>query len=204
VIAKTSSGRSFRALGAYLIHGRDGSEENRAAWSTGRNLGTDDPELAAPLMQATAAQNPRVAYPVYHLTIAFDPGDQITRENVERVADRVWKELGLSEHQALMVAHHDREHAHVHIMVNRVHPDTLRAWERWQDRPIIERVLRAEEQALGLRAVPGRPHQLDDQQRREREGRTRSERAESDPASKELFAESEGASRRIPRSANVG
>jgi hypothetical protein len=182
VIAKTSSGRSFRALGAYLIHGRDGSEENRAAWSTGRNLGTDDPELAAPLMQATAAQNPRVAYPVYHLTIAFDPGDQVTRENVERVADRALKELGLSEHQALMVAH-------VHIMVNRVHPDTLRAWERWQDRPIIERVLRAEEQALGLRAVPGRLHQLDDQHRREREGLTPHERAESGPTSKELFAE---------------
>jgi hypothetical protein len=44
----------------------------------------------------------------------------------------------------------------VHIVVNRVHPDTGRAWERWQDRPRIEKELRTMERELGLRQVPGR------------------------------------------------
>lgn len=156
MIAVTSSGRSFRALATYLRRGRSGEEWDRVAWSGARNLPTDDPELAATLMRATAEQNTRVTLPVYHLAISFDPHDVVTRAQMEQVADAVLQRLGLAEHQAVLVAHQDREHAHVHLLVNRVHPETGKAWERWKDRPIIERVLREQEQALGLRAVNGR------------------------------------------------
>ncbi|HWI89034.1 MAG TPA: relaxase/mobilization nuclease domain-containing protein [Sphingomicrobium sp.] len=156
MIAKTSSGRRFAALGDYLARGRSGTETDRVAWTASRNLGTDDPQLAAALMQATARQSAAVQTPVYHLTISFDPGDRVTPEQIQAVADRVLRDLGLAAHQALMVAHNDRVHAHVHIMVNRVHPETGVAWERWKDRPVIERALREEERALGLREVAGR------------------------------------------------
>jgi hypothetical protein len=161
--AATSSGKSFRALAVYLVRGRSGRENDRVAWIESRNLGTDDPEVAAALMRATAAQSVRVEQPVYHLSISFDARDPVTREQMRQVADRVLDELGLREHQALIVAHRDQEHPHVHIMVNRVHPETGLAWERWQDWPTIERVLREQERALGLREVPGRLHQLDGQ-----------------------------------------
>lgn len=156
MIANTSSGRRFASLADYLVHGRSGIETERVAWTASRNLGTDDPELAAALMQATARQSVAVQVPVYHLTISFDPQDQVTPEQIRSVADHLLHDLGLSEHQALMVAHKDRAHAHVHVMVNRIHPETGVAWERWRDRPVIERALRAEERALGLREVPGR------------------------------------------------
>ncbi len=137
MIATTSSGRRFGVLARYLMHGRDGTDTERVAWTVGRNLGTDDPELAAALMQATADGNARVEIPVYHLTISFDPADPVSPERMQQVADRVLAELGLREHQTLMVAHGDRAHPHVHCMVNRVHPDTEKAWERWQgDRPL--------------------------------------------------------------------
>ena len=161
MIANTSSGRRFAPLARYLISGRSGTETDRIAWTAGRNLGTDDPELAAPLMQATARQSALVQVPVYHLTISFDREDQVTPAQMQAVADRVLRDLGLSQHQALMVAHKNRQHAHVHVMVNRVHPETGVAWERWQDRPTIERALREAERAFGLRVVPGRLHQLD-------------------------------------------
>ena len=60
MIAMTSSGRRFLSLARYLLHGRSGEETERVAWTTGRNLGTDDPELAAALMQTIADQNVRV------------------------------------------------------------------------------------------------------------------------------------------------
>lgn len=161
VIANTSSGKRFGPLATYLVSGRSESETDRVAWTAGRNLGSDDPALAAPLMQATARQSVLVQSPVYHLTISFDHQDHVTPEQMQSVVDRVLRDLGLSEHQALMVAHKDREHAHVHVMLNRVHPDTGVAWERWQDRPTIERALREEEQARGLRSVPGRLHQVE-------------------------------------------
>lgn len=158
MIAVSSSGTGFRALAAYLVHGRTGLEEGRIGWASARNLPTTDPELAATLMRATAAQNVRVEKPVYHLALAFDPGDPVDRATMERVADRVLERLGLDGHQALVVAHRDREHPHLHILVNRVHPETGKVWDRWQDMPAIQEVLRAEERALGLRAVPGHLH----------------------------------------------
>src|SRR5207244_12761910 len=102
----------------------------RGAWAAGRNLGVDDPELAAVLMQATADDNVRVEVPVYHLTINFDPNDPVTPTEMQAVADRVLADLGLAEHQALMVAHQDRAHPHVHVMVHRVPRETGVAWER--------------------------------------------------------------------------
>jgi hypothetical protein len=104
-------------------------------------------------MRASASQNLRVKEPVYHLALSFDPRDAVSRETMERVADRVLSELKLKEHQAVIVAHGDRAHSHVHILVNRVHPRTGKVWDRWQDYPTIQRVLREEEQALGLRRV---------------------------------------------------
>lgn len=155
MIAVSSSGKSFRALAQYLISGRTGAEFDRVAWSGSRNLPTDDPELAAKIMRGTAAKSDRVEKPVYHIAISFDPGDKVDRASMERVADKVLARLGLSEYQATIVAHRDREHPHVHIFVNRVHPETGKAWERWQDQPLIQEVLRDEEASLGLRLVPG-------------------------------------------------
>jgi Relaxase/Mobilisation nuclease domain len=178
MIAVSSSGKTFRALAAYLANGRTGEEQDRVAWAAGRNLPTSDPELAATFMQATAARSDRIQKPVYHVALSFDPNDPVDRANMERVADRVLERLGLAEHQALIVAHRDRAHAHLHLLVNRVHPDTGRAWERWKDRPTIQQVLREEERALGLREVAGRLASLDRSEHqgpelpiRDREGR---------------------------------
>src|SRR5207237_8858116 len=88
VIATTSSGRRFAALAHYLLRGRSGAETERVAWTAGRNLGLDDPELAAVLMQATADANPRVDVPVYPLPINFDPNDPATPAQLPAVADR--------------------------------------------------------------------------------------------------------------------
>ena len=153
MIAVSSSGKSFRALAAYLAAGRTGEERERVAWSAARNLPTNDPELAAKFMRATAAQSNRVEKPVYHVVLSFDPAEVPDRATMERVADRVLARLGLAEHQAIIVAHRDRAHAHVHLLVNRVHPERARAWERWKDQPLIQQVLREEESALGLRRV---------------------------------------------------
>lgn len=191
MIAVSSSGRSFRALARYLVHGRSGQEHDRIEWSTGRNLPTSEPEIAAKIMRATAAQSTRVELPVYHLTISFDPRDRdrLSRATMERVADRVLDRLGLAEHQAVIVAHRDREHPHVHIMLNRVHPDTGRAWERWQDHLTIQAVLREEERALGLTIVPGRLAAVDGLAMPERTGVTSGERRHAARTGEPIFAD---------------
>ena len=107
-------------------------------------------------MEATAYQSMRVERPCYHVVVSFDFRDRPTRAQMEEVADRLLAGLALAEHQALFVSHNDRPCAHVHLMINRVHPRTRVAWERWKDRHVIEAVLREAERDFGMRVVPGR------------------------------------------------
>ena len=154
MIAVASSGSSFGRLANYLVRERmDGL--TRVAWATTRNLPTEDVQLAAYFMHATAAENVRVEKPVYHLAVSFHPGDPVTRPMMERVADRLLSELKLTAHQAVIVAHGDRGHPHMHLMINRIHPDSYRAWDRWMDWSVTQRVLREEVRALGLRQTRG-------------------------------------------------
>lgn len=156
MIGMSSSAKSFGALAHYLANGRSGNESDRVAWSASRNLPTTEPELAGKIMRATASQNLRVAQPGYHVTLSFDPGDTVDRAMMERVADRTIAALGLTGHQALIVCHRDRDHPHMHLLINRVDPETGHVWSRWHDRAVIQKVLREEEIALGLRVTPGR------------------------------------------------
>lgn len=175
MIAVSSAGERFDDLAGYLESGRARRAPERVAWSAGRNLPTNDPATAAVMMRATAAQNRRIEQPVYHLILSAPPGEQVGRARLEAIADRVLRDLGLAEHQALLVAHRDKDHPHVHVMVNRVHPETRKAWSRWQDQPTVQRALRAMEQELGLTPVPGRLYQQPGQEPPQRPRLTRGE-----------------------------
>jgi hypothetical protein len=149
-------GKGFLALYRYLVFGAAGEERDRVEWIEMRNLYTEDPALAVRFMSATAKESARTIRPVYHLTISFDPSDLVDRASMLQVADAVLARLGLSEHQCIIVAHNDTLHPHMHLMVNRVHPELLRAWENGWERVRIQQALRAQEVELGLRIVPGR------------------------------------------------
>jgi hypothetical protein len=154
VLAYQRRYKDFTWLAAYLLGPERETGPERVEWTTTRNLPTSDPELAARVMRETAGQNASTKKPVYHIMLSAAPGDPIDRAMMERMADRVLDRLGLTEHQAVLVAHLDRPHHHLHIMVNRVHPETGRAWSTWQDWAPVMAVLREEERALGLQQVP--------------------------------------------------
>lgn len=157
MIAEVTTGDGFMGLVRYLMYGpADQLDRDRVDWVESRNLPTSYPEAAARFMRATARDSPRTRKPVYHISISFDLTDRVDRATMRRVADRLLRDLGLHEHQALIVAHKDRAHAHLHIMVNRVHPERCTAWSNSWDYPRIERSLRVQEEAEGLRVVPGK------------------------------------------------
>ncbi len=153
----TSGGRGFHGLVRYLM---DGSRENpnpdRVAWAMTRNLLNDDPDLAIRTMRATASRSTRCEKPVYHLVISWRHDENPTDPMMWRVADTTLADLGLDEHQALYVAHKDTDHRHLHIVLNRIHPDSHKAWNRGKDWPKIEISLRRQAEAMGLAYVPGR------------------------------------------------
>jgi hypothetical protein len=148
--------RSFKVPVRYVVVGRDG-RQNRVAWAETYNLPTRDLELAACFMGATA--NGSVSgtrTPVYFFSVSFDIDDPVDEAMMGRVARRTLRDMGLEEHEAVVVAHKDRSHPHLHFIVNRVHPTRFVLWRKWWDYARLERSLRAQEVELGLRVVPGR------------------------------------------------
>lgn len=155
-------GKSFKGLISYLEKGKDGLQEGRMEWAEFRNLPTRDPQVAARIMAATSRLSERTEKPVYHFSVSFALDDNVTRETMRRVADSVLRDLGLEKHQAVVTSHRDTAHQHMHFAVNAVHPEKLRAWNKWQDWKRGRESLRILEKELGLRQVPN------PEQRRER------------------------------------
>lgn len=125
----------FHALARYLVSGRPGTtpNPNRVAWTYAQNLPTNEPDLAATYMQATAQLSARIRNAAYHLMIAWHERERPDAELMQTVARRTLELAGLAEHQALFMGHGDTPHRHLHILLNRVHPDTGRAWKTSQD-----------------------------------------------------------------------
>jgi hypothetical protein len=157
VIANITCGKGFKGLAAYLFKGRAGAERrDRAAWAEARNLPFADARVAPIMMRATAAQSRRVRKPAYHISLSWAEDERPGRDEMRASADRLLASLGLAEHQAMIVAHDDTRLSHMHIMVNRVHPEHGKAWQRSHDYRRVERTLRGLEQDYGRQRVPGR------------------------------------------------
>lgn len=164
-----ASGSGFRGVVNYLLLGKkDVPNPDRVAWTMAHNLLSENPDRAPALMRATANQSTRCRKPVYHLAIAWhqdeNPDDQMMRE----VGTQTLKDLSLEDHQALFIAHKDTAHKHLHIVINRVHPETAKAWSNSNDYKRIEISLRKQAEARGLPYVPGR---FNDPERFGRKGR---------------------------------
>ena len=154
MIGNPYKGRSFKGLIRYLHHGRaNDPKPHRVIWSEGRNIATTNDKVLPAIMIATAELSSGVKKPVYHLPISWPPEERLPKQVQLQVADQLLADLGLSEHQTLIVAHDDGDCPHIHIVVNTVHPDTGRVWNAWRDVFRIMESLERQEKELGLRIV---------------------------------------------------
>lgn len=152
------AGRGFRGLVSYLLKGAPDDPEGaaRVAWTETHNLISEDPNHAPALMRMTAAKSNRVKKPVYHFVVSWHHNEAPSDDLMRDVADATCEDLGLAEYQRCYIAHHDTKHRHVHIVVNRVHPETGVAWKTSHDYRRIEQSLARQAESHGLEIVPGR------------------------------------------------
>ncbi|MDQ8699273.1 relaxase/mobilization nuclease domain-containing protein [Hyphomicrobium sp. LHD-15] len=134
----------FHALARYLVRGKPGTtaDPRRVAWVFSQNLPTDDPELAATYMAASAQLSQRTKNAAYHLMIAWHERERPTPELMQLIARQTLVLAGVAEHQALIMGHGDKPHPHLHILLNRVHPDTGRAWKTTHDFARLDRIMK--------------------------------------------------------------
>ena len=145
VVKMAGLGRSFGGVADYCLHDRwvPGQEHpesaERVEWTETRNLATGQGERAARIMAATAEAGPdlkrlagvaatgrKLEKPVCHYSLNWAKDEKPGRPEMKRAALESLKALGLEEHQALLVSHRDGQ-PHVHVIVNRVDPESGKA-----------------------------------------------------------------------------
>jgi hypothetical protein len=154
----------FHALARYLVHGKPGTKASpdRVAWIRTHNL---HPELAATLMMATAQLSKRCKNAAYHAMIAWHPDEKPTPEQMQLIAKRTLELAGLGEHQTLIMGHGDTPHQHLHMLINRVHPTTGKAWDTKHDYRRFDTIMRQLAEEHGFRYEPAHrfnPDETDD------------------------------------------
>lgn len=151
------TGKGFRGTFNYLMRGkRDAENPDRLSWMETRNLFVDDVEKIPRMMRATAGQSKKCQKPVYHFLVSWREDEGPSDVSMRQVADRALIDLGLQDHQAILAAHRDTRHRHLHIMVNRVHPETGKAWHTGKDWERLERSIARQALELGFVKVDGR------------------------------------------------
>ena len=144
-------GASFKGVVDYcLSEGRareDESDERgddkagRVAWSETRNVAAEDPRQAARVMAATASRSEELKQlagvkaggralekPVCHYSLSWAARmRKPSLKEVGRAVTESLEKMGLSDRQAVMIAHRDTAQPHVHVVVNRVSVEDGRA-----------------------------------------------------------------------------
>lgn len=166
----TSKGKSFKGAGAYFLHDLGKAETSeRVDFTYTVNMLTNDPEKAIKVMAWTAehAQDlkeisgqkmtgRKAENPVYNYCLAWAPDQDPTREEMIALGLRSMAALGAAKHEALFVAHSDTPHKHLHVILNRVDPETGLMAKMAHDKNLLSRLAQAYEEETGRVYCPQR------------------------------------------------
>src|SRR5574340_1065337 len=82
---------------------------------------------------ATQRQNTRAAGDkTFHLLVSFRPGEHPTAETLKAIEERLCAGLGYGEHQRVSAVHHDTDNLHLHVAINKIHPERHTMHEPFQ------------------------------------------------------------------------
>jgi len=114
-MAKIVQGNNFAAAVNYLFNRKE------AAVLTTKGIRDCDKESMIRSFEIQAKLNP-IARPVAHISLDFSAQDKekLTDRKMVEIAFEYIKAMGYDNTQLLMVRHSDREHPHVHLILNRI------------------------------------------------------------------------------------
>ena len=184
--AKSAGKSPFADLVNYVAREADGKGREVDKEEMGvLNLDTDveDLDLVIKQMDMAAAKTAKNGKfkgdPVYHLILSWQEGDKPTPKQVKECVQYTLKALGMEECQAVWAIHHDTDNDHVHIAVNRVHPEKgIVMGPPRRDYHVIDKAMRELELIHGFRRDNGPYVTLDTENGPQIVRMSRKERAE--------------------------
>jgi hypothetical protein len=143
MIPRIKTGTSFKGAALYYLHDKRAEGEqvketkDRVAWTYAINTLEDEPEAVLAEMRVTAfnqfllkmesgnrIDGRPVERPVMTVALAWPREERPTREEMIETGHSFLQHMKWEGHQVLFVAHNDTKHPHVHLIINRVHPET--------------------------------------------------------------------------------
>lgn len=121
-----SKAKHVRDLTDYIRDPAKTNPHEKVAYTSARGFLCDDHAAQQSEMIALAMDAPRSANPINHYILSWREGEYPTAAQVEQAVEILLAELGLTGHHVLYAIHQDTDNMHLHIAVNRVHPDTLK------------------------------------------------------------------------------
>lgn len=157
MIGNVRSGESFGGLVLYVL------DKEEAFLIGGNMLGETSSEIVEEFEHVRALRHD-VSRPVWHFSLSAYPGELVGEQRWNFIARDYLKLMGIStaNHQFIVALHSDRDHKHIHAVVNRIGFNG-KLWHNKWDR------LRSREVCLQLEAIHGlrqtkprtRPHEIE-------------------------------------------
>ncbi len=115
--AKIIKGASFSGAIGYML-----SKKEKAEILKAEGVRIEPKELTAKSFELQASMHPTVKKPVWHISLNFSEKDKdkLTNEKMVEIAEAYLQKMNIKNTQYLIVRHHDREHPHIHLCINRI------------------------------------------------------------------------------------
>ena len=94
--------------------------------------------------------NDRTVTNTLHVSLNFDPSEQLSNEKLTAIADRYMEKIGFKDQPYLVYRHHDAGHPHIHIVSTNIQSDGKRISMHNMGRNQSEKARKEIETAFGL------------------------------------------------------
>ena len=146
---RTMNRSNFSGLVKYITNAQDKNE--RVGEIRISNSAFEHPAWAAQEAEAVQRQNTRSKVDkTYHMLVSFRAGEQPSADILNVIEDKLCAALGYQEHQRISAVHHDTDHLHIHIAINKVHPTKLTVRHPYNDYKIFADLAVKLEREYGL------------------------------------------------------
>ena len=150
MIGKIVQGANFRGVVNYVLQKPDAEPLGS------RGLRNDSIDHIVDSFRMQASLNP-IAKPVAHISLDFSVQDKerLTNKMMMQIADEYLRRMGYGDTQVLIVRHNDREHPHLHLVLNRIDGNGKRISDK-NERVRNAKVCREISDKYGLYTAPNK------------------------------------------------
>jgi hypothetical protein len=117
MIAKIVKGKGFKGVVNYVL---DKAKQTELLAAEGVRLKSRESIIRS--FVAQSGMNPKVSKPVCHISLDFSAQDKEKLSNAKmvQIAKEYMNKMGMADTQYIIGRHYDKEHPHIHIIINRI------------------------------------------------------------------------------------